>query len=181
MSSKLVKPSTVLLIVATMVVTVWPSAHGKRDDSANENQHASIYGEAGERYDLFGTGGITVDQSPRPGWIHSNMKSYRIQIDGSAMSGQTGGSFNAINEEASFDAAATCAYFVSHNATCTLPSAADVAGKEVSVCNKGGGISITYATKSGETISGNQSGTLVNSTPYQVDRFISDGRNWYKE
>jgi len=184
MSRKLVKPGTVLLIVAVLVVTVWQTAHAKRDDSAQQGDEvsvASVFGMAGERYDFYGTGGITVEQSPKPGWIHSNMKTYKIRIDGGANSNQAGPSLEPVNEEASFNAAAGCAYFVSHTANCTLPSAADVAGKEVVVCNKGAGIAITYGTRFGESISGNQSGALVNSTPYQVDRFISDGKNWYKE
>jgi hypothetical protein len=183
MSPEPIKLWRLVLILATAFATTVSTAQAKKEDSQQEDEipTASIFGEAGERYVLYGTGGVTVDQSPKPGWIHSNMKVYKIRIDGGAGSNQAAASSNAVHEEASFNAAAACSYFVSHTATCTLPSAADVAGKEIVVCNTGAGITITYVTRSGETISGNQSTALVNSTPYQVDRFISDGKNWYKE
>jgi len=65
--------------------------------------------------------------------------------------------------------------------TCTLKTAAGVAGQEIIVCNTSKDGAITYNTTFGETISGNRSGGFTNSTPYKVDRFISDGKAWYKE
>jgi hypothetical protein len=155
----------------------------KTTEQADEIPVAQIYGEAGERYDLFGTGGITVTQSPRPGMWHSNMRSYHIDIDGSGMSpsGLAPSNGAGVFPEADFIASAGSSYFVSGSATCTLKTAAGVAGKEIIVCNASKDGTITYNTTFGETISGNQSGAVTNSTPYKVDRFISDGKTWYKE
>jgi hypothetical protein len=174
-----------LLLIAAAVFAVEP-AQAKKDQSKSEAEEiptASIYGMTGERYELYGTGGITVDESPRPGFIHSNMKSYRIRIDGSGTNGADAAAsaiFAPTPVDTDFIAAANGAYFVSHTATCALPTAAGVAGKEIIVCNTGDG-TITYSTRFGETMSGYQTLALRNSTPGHVDRFISDGKNWYKE
>jgi len=181
-----------VLIVGAMLCELWQPLAGyakKNSQAAQEIPTAEVYGLSGERYEFYGTGGITVDESPRPGFIHSNFKTYRVRIDGGggdSASGAAGANaqaagFSSNHVEADFDAAPGCAYFATHTATCAMPSAADASGKEIVVCNAVSGGTITYSTKFGETISGNQSGVVTNSTAFQVDRFISDGKNWFKE
>jgi len=98
-------------------------------------------------------------------------------VDGSAIAG----GFGAEHPSSDFAAAVGKVYFVSTPATCLLPSAAQAAGKEIAVCNTGFSGSTTYTTTDGQTISGQTSGSMSNSTPYKTDRFISDGSNWFKE
>jgi hypothetical protein len=127
---------------------------------------------------LAGTGGIKVN-AQLVGATRFRQGSYEVSIDGSGLSNA---GMNAVNIDSDFDAAVSNIYFVSKTATCTLPSAAGIAGKEVLVWNAAsGGGTITYATVSGQLISGNATGTLSNSTPYKLDRFMSNGSNWYKE
>jgi hypothetical protein len=102
-----------------------------------------------------------------------------LPFDGGALS--AGGGLTPTNVASDFAAAPGRAYFVSAPATCSLPPAASAAGKEILVCNKTLGGLITYTTSGGETISGQPSGTYANATRYRVDRFISDGSNWYRE
>jgi len=147
-------------------------------DVCNSPWSMDTYGA--RRIRLYGSGGIKVTNQLIPDRIDR----YSVCIDGSPIgSGSgTGGQslgLKASNIEGDFNASASSAYFVSRSANCTLPTATGVAGKEIVVSNKGG--KITYTTTSGETISGNPSGALTNSTPYKVDRFISDGKNWYRE
>jgi hypothetical protein len=183
------------LVVATVLWTSFPSTGEAKKHSESEEQveaipTAVVTGLAGETYVFYGTGGITVDETPRPGMWHSNLKTYKIRIDGSTISGNNapaaaGGlatsNFAAATVETDFQAFPNTAYFVSNSATCTLPSGSGAAGREIVVCNNSKSGTVTYNTASGETVSGNASGTLTNATPYKVDRFISDGKNWYRE
>jgi len=130
-------------------------------------------------YRLFGTGGIKVSMPHRLAKIVTAGDVYEIDIDGSSLSAAGGSS--AVNVASDFTASPGKAYFVSAPATCLLSTAAGVAGKEIIVCNTGSGGSITYTTTAGQTISGHSSGSLSNSSKYEVDRFISCGDNWYKE
>ncbi len=63
----------------------------------------------------------------------------------------------------------------------TIPSASDFPGVEIIVCNTSQNETITYKTVNNQTISGKQSGQLVNKVVNKVDKFISDGNNWYLE
>jgi hypothetical protein len=80
-----------------------------------------------------------------------------------------------------FTAAANGAYFVSNVAICTLPTAVGAAGQEIVVCNTNKSGTITYQTVLGEMLGSDESGPVVNSIPGKVDRFISDGKGWYRE
>ena len=183
--------SSVLLGVTLLLPMTGNAGEAKNkesDDQRDSIPTAVVTGLAGETYVFYGTGGITVDENPRPGMWHSNMKTYRIRIDGSEMSGGggQGGGFPASNFAAAsvntdFQAFPNTAYFVSASASCVFSSASTAAGREIVVCNSGKDVTIKYDTTAGETISGNASGTLTNASPYKVDRFISDGKNWYKE
>jgi hypothetical protein len=127
---------------------------------------------------LTGTGGIKVN-TVLTGGGRFTLGHYEVGIDGSGISS---GGISAVNVDHNFNAAVSTAYFVSKPATCTLPSALNVAGKEVLVWNACpfGGI-ISYGTSTGQLISGKQAAKLSNSTPYRLDRFMSDGSNWYEE
>jgi len=127
---------------------------------------------------VFCTGGIRVN-TVLTGGSRFTLGHYEVGIDGSGISS---GSIGSINVDHDFNAAVSTAYFVSKPATCTLPSAVNVAGKEVLVWNAcpSEGI-ISYGTSAEQLISGKQPATLSNSTPYRLDRFMSDGSNWYKE
>ena len=175
-----------LIVASSLAITLSTTVEAKKSDKSSQEEEtiltASIFGEAGERYVLYGSGGVTVTQSPKPGMWHSNMRSYSVCIDGGGMpaSSAVPASFCAVKPEADFYAVAGFAYFVSQSATCTLPAASTATGKEVIVCNAGSG-TITYNTAAAEAISGSPSGALTNATPYKIDRFISDGKNWYRE
>ncbi len=168
-----------------------PAALAKKkteaDDQADSIPMAVVTGLAGEHYVFYGTGGIVVDQTPRPGAWHSNMRTYKVSIDGSNAgcgNGQgvfAGSNFAAANIDHDFRAVGNTAYFVSSTASCTLPDASGFAGREILVCNTSKDGVITYATTNGGTISGKTSGEVRNNTPNKVDRFISDGKNWYQE
>jgi hypothetical protein len=109
----------------------------------------------------------------------SNMKSSSIEIDGSGITAQK---YLTVIENEDFTAAAGGAYFATADVVCTLAAAASAAGQETVVCNTGKGASIKYKTAAGETVVGaDLPGVMVNATPGKVDRFISDGRFWYKE
>ena len=127
---------------------------------------------------VFGTGGIRVN-TVLTGGSRFTLGHYEVSIDGSGISP---GGISSVNVDHDFNAAVSTAYFVSKPATCTLPSAAKVAGKEVLVWNAcpSGGI-ISYGTAAGQLISGKQPTAASNSTPYKLDKFMSDGSNWYEE
>ncbi len=147
--------------------------------SPQDQNGALIIGEAGESYPIYGVGGIRVSGGHH-GLFMSNTKSSQVEIDGSAISAQKMIPSNQISD---FAAVSRSAYFVSHSAVCTLTSAANAAGEEILVCNAGKDVTITYQTIVGESlIGGEQLGLLiVNKTPGKVDRFISDGKSWYRE
>jgi hypothetical protein len=127
---------------------------------------------------LSGTGGIKVN-TVLTGGSKFRMGHYEVTIDGSGIA--SGGSSTA-RVDHDFDATASTTYFVARSAVCTLPSAANCAGKEVFVWNAcpTGGV-VTYATSPSQLISGKQPSNFMNTTSYKLDRFMSDGSNWYKE
>lgn len=96
-------------------------------------------------------------------------------------SGGGGGGFTANNKSASFSAVAQNSYFVSANATCTLPTAVGVAGQEIEVILTGSGLSVPFNTTSAQTVSGQASGAITATTQYNAYRFMSDNANWYLE
>lgn len=130
-------------------------------------------------YQFFGTGGIKVSMPHLPGNRFTAGDIYRVYVDGSSIS--SAGGFLATSASSDFSAAAGQAYFVTAPLTCQLPSALEAAGKEIIVCNKLAQGKITYTNVSAQTISGHISGSLINSRQYQIDLFISDGSNWFKE
>jgi len=146
---------------------------------AEEQNGAVILGLAGESYPIYGVGGIRVTGGHH-GMFSSNMKSSQIEIDGSAIAAQK---LIPANEISDFAAVSRGAYFVNRSSVCTLASAMGAAGEEIVVCNAGKDVTITYQTKNGESLFGvEQLGVLiVNKTPGKVDRFISDGKSWYRE
>ncbi len=137
------------------------------------------------RLTLVGSGGIKINA------IQTAHDRYQISVDGSAINANSGTGASAstasshpaaitgrINRD--FVAAVDDTYFVTRTATCTLPSAVGAAGKEILVwnaCPSGG--TVTYQTTQSQTISGAVSRT--NDTKYKLDRFMSDGENWYLE
>ncbi len=172
-----------LLILSMLFIVLPTTAQTSVSSSENEfcmwttvpdHPHGSVGRDSA--VSVSGSGGIRV----RSECVRRSLFSrhYNVCIDGS---GITGAGFAALNKAEDFKAAVNCAYFVSHSAICTLSTAIDSAGKEIIVCNTCVDGTVTYNTTSGETISGNLSGSLTNSTRYKVDRFISDGINWYKE
>jgi hypothetical protein len=166
------------LILAIMFVLVPILALAKSHSAPSEDENgAIILGEAGERYPIVGSGGIRVVGGHHGVWA-SNMKSSVIQIDGSAIATQK---FLAFNENSDFTAAPNCVFFVSHACVCTMPDPSGSAGQELMVCNSSGN-AISYRPNVGGTLfAGGQSEPLVNSAPGKVDRFISDGKSWYRE
>lgn len=167
------------ILLSTLLVGVSIGAIAKHAAAPEDQNMALIVGEAGERYPIIGAGGIRVSGGHH-GIFMSNVKSSTIQIDGSELSIRK---MIPFNETADFTASANCAYFVAQNAVCTLATAADVGGQEIVVCNAGNGVTVTYQTTNGETlIGGEKLGVLTaNKTPGKVDRFISDGKSWYRE
>jgi hypothetical protein len=167
-----------LLFVTVLFAGLSIAALAKHTSSSDDENSAIVLGEAGEQYRIFGVGGIRVSGGHH-GWFASNMKSSAIQIDGSGVATQR---FVPVNVDADFSAAATGSYFVSNTCVCTLPTAAGAAGQEIVVCNSGKNATITYQSFQGETLNGgNQPAPVVNSSPGKVDRFISDGKSWYRE
>jgi hypothetical protein len=154
-------------------------ALAKKNSPANDENVAVILGEAGESYPIYGVGGIVV-RGGHHGFFATNMKSSRIEIDGSAIVPQK---LIPMFETADFTAAPDGAYFVRQSSVCTLPTAGGALGQEIMICNAGGGVTVTYQTANGESLFGvEQLGALlVNKTQGQVDRIISDGKAWYKE
>ncbi|PWT95330.1 MAG: hypothetical protein C5B53_11595, partial [Candidatus Melainabacteria bacterium] len=72
-------------LASALVLILATTTQAKKNEQSQEESipYAAIYGMAGESYILYGTGGITIEESPKPGMWHSNMKSYKICIDGS--------------------------------------------------------------------------------------------------
>jgi len=167
------------VFVLLCLVLLAPLALGPAHAGAPSDENlAIILGEAGERYPIFGTGGIKVSGGHHGFWS-SNMKRSSIEIDGSGISPQK---FAPINESSDFTASANSAYFVSGTCICALPPARSMAGQEILVCNTNEGTTITYQTSIGDRLfGGSQLDPTANSILGKVDRFISDGRNWYKE
>ena len=144
---------------------------------ADENG-ALIMGEAGEKYPIYGIGGIKVTGGHHGMWM-SNMKHSPIEIDGSAISSQK---FSPAYKNADFNASLHSANFVSQSAVGTLPPAIDSAGEEIIVCNVSDKTTINYQTSpSDKLIAATLSSANTNSTFGKVDRFICDGRAWYRE
>jgi hypothetical protein len=167
-----------LLFTAVFLAGLSIPTVGKDARSPNDENSAVVLGEAGERYPIYGVGGIRVSGGHH-GWWASNMKSSAIQIDGSAISTQK---LAPVNVDTDFSAAANGAYFVSNVSVCTLPTAVGVAGQELVVCNTSKNANVTCQTVQGEILhDSDQSETAVNLTPGKVDRFISDGKGWYRE
>jgi hypothetical protein len=166
------------LFAAVLFAEFSTAAVAKNASSREDENSAVVFGEAGERYPIVGVGGIRV-VGGHHGWFTSNMKSSAIQIDGSGISAQK---FVPVNVSGDFIAAANGAYFVSNVAICTLPTAVGAAGQEIVVCNTNKSGTITYQTVLGEVLlGGDQSGPVVSSIPGKVDKFISDGKGWYRE
>jgi len=199
MGSKRVKLVLVsFAIAATFMATAFTAQAKKKteESSADEVSMAVVYGMTGERYIFYGTNGITVEQDHHPGMLHSNMSTYRIRIDGSGAGSSAANAppttgvaptataaapaKGAFSQDSDFTADPNCSYFVSGTVVCVMPSASGIAGNEIKVCNTGSA-KIKYTTRYGETISGSASGEVNNNTSFQVDRFISDGKNWFKE
>jgi hypothetical protein len=169
----------VLSALGLIAVNTLP-ASPKRPDNPLQRSGSEDVAEirgADLNYRIRGTGGIKVSMPRKLGWIVTAGDTYDINVDGSAIAG----GFGAEHPSSDFAASVSKAYFLSTPATCLLPSAAQAAGKEVVICNTGASGAITYTTTDGQTISGQASGSVSNSTPYKIDRFISDGSNWFKE
>ncbi|MDR3615412.1 MAG: hypothetical protein P4L53_17770 [Candidatus Obscuribacterales bacterium] len=155
------------------------AALAKHADPAQSENMAVIIGNTGEQYPIYGTGGIRVTGGHH-GMFTSNMKTSQIEIDGSGITPQKTMAVS-INED--FTAAPGGAYFVSNPCVCTLSSAVGVAGQEITICNAAKGVTVTYQTLNGETLIGaKQLGLLlVNNSYGQVDKYISDGKSWFRE
>jgi len=137
-----------------------------------------VLGMAGEQYPIYGAGGIKVTGGHH-GFFSSNMKSSAIEIDGSGISAHK---FAPVNVTSDFTAMAGGAYFVSGNCVCNLGPATGNAGQEVAICNAAKSTTITYANLPGEFVYGvDQSATVTNSNQGKVDKFISDGKGWFRE
>jgi hypothetical protein len=147
-----------------------------RDSQPDDENGALIIGEAGERYPVYGTGGIKVTGGHH-GMMMSNMKRSSIEIDGSLISVQR---FASHNESADFNAVANSAHFVSNAAVCTFPPASSAPGQEIIVCNTNN-TTITYKTSGEDKLIAGPREMNANATFGKVDRFISDGRNWFHE
>jgi hypothetical protein len=167
------------LLLLMLLTGVFIGAFAKRDPAAKDENGAVILGQAGESYPIYGAGGIVV-RGGHHGFFSSNMKSSQIEIDGSAIVAEK---LVPMFEAADFSAAANGAYFVTKPAVCSLATANGALGQEILVCNAGSGVTITYQTVNGESLFGvEQTGVLfVNKTQGRVDRFISDGKSWYRQ
>jgi hypothetical protein len=138
---------------------------------------------------FVGSGGIKVTATR----LANNR--YEVVVDGSSISsaggiaaGASGGTMgpvtgaSAVRVGGDFSAATNSIYFVEKTATCTLPSAVGAIGKEILVWNaRPSGVVVTYKTTQNQTISGAASGSAINSTAFKIDRFMSDGGDWYRE
>jgi hypothetical protein len=145
---------------------------------------ALVLGQAGEAYPIYGVGGIKVTGGHHGFWS-TNLKSSAIQVDGSGIAVQK---FVPVNVTADFSAAPSTAYFVSNSAICTLPTAVGCAGQEIVLCNAGANCTITYQVVPGEMLfggeqpgAGEKEKAVSNARQGKVDRFISDGKGWYRE
>jgi len=165
-----------LMLPAMLVALLSIAALAKHESNVNDENVALVLGNAGEQYPIFGSGGIRVTGGHHGFWS-SNVKTSAIQIDGSGVSAQN---FNPVSENADFTALPNCAYFVSQTCVCTLSTAVGSGGREIVVCNAGKGTTITYKTDNGATFGGGIEVTS-NSSAGKVDRFIADGKSWYKE
>jgi hypothetical protein len=156
-----------------------PAALAKHADPAQSENMAVIIGNTGESYPIYGTGGIRVTGGHH-GMFTSNMKTSQIEIDGSGITPQK---TMAVNTNEDFAAAAGGAYFVANTCVCTLSSATGVAGQEIVICNTAKGATVTYQTTNGEALVGAKplGLLLVNNSYGQVDKFISDGKSWFRE
>lgn len=174
------KPAYAILATLSVVSTGLSIAALAKHSSREEPQNvAVILGMAGEQYPIYGTGGIRVTGGHH-GIFSSNMKSSSIEIDGTGVSAQ---GFAPSEQGSDFQAAANHAYFVTSTCSCTLPTAANVAGLEIVVLNTNTGTTITYQTTNGEYLRHGEAGTapMLNSVPGTANRFISDGKGWYLE
>src|SRR5277367_1423914 len=111
-----------LFALALCLVCLSMAAIAKHNDNPEEQNMAVVFGEAGERYPIFGAGGIRVSGGHH-GMFMSNTKSSAIQIDGSGISAQK---YLPSYVQTDFSAAPNSAFFVSHSAICTMPSAIGV-------------------------------------------------------
>jgi hypothetical protein len=176
--------SQLCLLFATFMcsgLTLAADARGGSKQAGSAENMALVVGAAGEAYPIYGAGGIRVTGGHH-GIFSSNLKSSAIEIDGSGISAQK---YLPVSVSADFSASPNAAYFVSDASICTLPSAAGCAGQEIVVCNTSQNATITYQAASGETVYGGEQagaalGAVVNSRQGKVDRFISDGKNWYR-
>ncbi len=174
---KVNKSGSIFVLLCSILLASLASGPGQAKAPADENL-AVIIGESGEQYPIYGAGGIRVSGGHHGIWM-SNMKRSAIEIDGSGISAQR---FVPVTENSDFTASALSAYFVSGSSVCTLPPASSGRGQEIVVCNASDGTTIAYQTVNGERLLGaSQSGQATNSALGKVDRFISDGRSWYKE
>jgi hypothetical protein len=168
------------LLLSNLTLAYIPTmALAKHADSVQSENMAVIIGNTGEQYPIFGTGGIRVSGGHH-GMFTSNMKTSQIEIDGSGITAQK---TTAFSENEDFTAAAGGAYFVYSACVCTLSNAAGAAGQEIIICNAEKGVTVTYQTLFDQRLIGaKQLGKLlVNNTYGEVDKFISDGRSWFKE
>ncbi|HEY9719516.1 MAG TPA: hypothetical protein V6C69_18705 [Trichormus sp.] len=185
-SSKSLLPGLALGLILTMAGSLCASA-SQRSEGFSDNIFAWNSDVPRNENDntvarlltkISGTGGIKI-HSQLVGGTKFTYGHYEVTIDGSGIS-QAG--MNTVNTDHDFNAIAGTLYFVSKPAICTLPSAADLAGKEILIWNAiAGGGAVTYDTTDNQTISGSASGSVMNSTPYKLDRFMSNGSNWFKE
>jgi len=164
--------SQLCLFFAALLTVLANTALAKYASPPDDENSALIVGCAGEKYPISGVGGIRVIGGHHGHWS-TNIKTSPIQIDGSSISSQR---FQPVYVDTDFSAAANGAYFVSKSSVCTLSTASGAAGQEIVVCNTSKDATITYQTVQGEVLrGGDQSG------PGKVDRFISDGKGWYRE
>jgi hypothetical protein len=126
--------------------------------------------------ELIGSGGIRVNALHENGGAVNGK--YLVYVDGSDIAATK---LTTVKVDTDFNASAHCAYFVVRSATCTLPSAVGLAGEEILVWNAGPSVSVRYSTVLEQKISGTAPGALSSTTPYKLDRFMSDGSNWYRE
>jgi hypothetical protein len=130
----------------------------------------------GSHIELIGAGGIKINAMHDNGGAVSG--TYEVFVDGSGIAPPA---VTAVKVDADFQASANSSYFVSRSATCTLPSAIGLAGKEILVWNAAPSTLVRYNTTLDQKISGSASGALTNSSPYKLDRFMSDGSDWFRE
>ncbi len=151
---------------------------------------ALVRGYGAEYYWIHGVGGIKVTGGQDSRRLMTHSRNLSIEIDGSGIAAHK---YLPVNVSADFSASPNASYFVSAASVCTLPSAVGCAGQEIVVCNTSKNDRITYQATSGETIygidqartglsgvAGVNSSAVVNSRQGEIDRFLSDGKNWYR-